>query len=111
MQCKSPKSGPNCCKQTPSSAVSRLRASLKITCRIFESMLTYHSVESKGTMIHLLKAGSKPVAHEYKRRIVPIAASLLEFQADQQKFEMQANDKGKASKKKKEEAPKQQKQE
>ena len=52
-------------------------------------------------MIHLLKAGSKPVAHEYKRRIVPIAATLDDFKQDQQKFEMMANDRGKASKKKK----------
>ena len=52
-------------------------------------------------MIHLLKAGSKPVAHEYKRRIVPIAGTLADFQQEQQKFEMQANDRAKASKKKK----------
>ena len=59
------------------------------------------SVESKGNMIHLLKAGSKTVPTEYKRRIVPIAATLADFQADQQKHEMAANERSKASKKKK----------
>ena len=52
-------------------------------------------------MIHLLKAGSKSVPQEYKRCIVPIATTLSDFQAEQQKFEMQANDRAKASKKKK----------
>ena len=52
-------------------------------------------------MIHLLKAGSKPVAYEFKRRIVPIATTLDEFKQDQQKFEMQANDRAKASERKK----------
>ena len=55
-------------------------------------------------MIHLLKAGSKTVPTEYKRRIVPIAATLADFQADQQKHEMAANERSKASKKKKQEA-------
>jgi len=55
-------------------------------------------------MIHLLKAGSKTVPTEYKRRIVPIAATLADFQAEQQKFEVQANERAKASKKKKQEA-------
>ena len=60
-------------------------------------------------MIHLLKAGSATVPTEYKRRIVPIAATLADFQADQQKNELQANARVQGSKKKKEDAGKQQK--
>ena len=61
-------------------------------------------------MIHLLKKSSKPVAKEFKRRIVPIAGTLDEFKQEWQQFQMVANDSSKASKKKKEEAQKQQKQ-
>ena len=51
-------------------------------------------------MIHLLKASSKPIGQEYKRRIVPIAASLADFKQEGQQLQMQANDNSKASKKK-----------
>ena len=51
-------------------------------------------------MIHLLKASSKPVGAEYKRRIIPIAATLNEFKQEGQQFQMQASDNSKASKKK-----------
>jgi len=33
-------------------------------------------------MIHLLKKSSKPVAKEFKRRIVPIAGTLDEFKQE-----------------------------
>ena len=51
-------------------------------------------------MIHLLKAGSKPIGKEYKRRIVPIASTLADFQQEQQQFQMQANERAQASKRK-----------
>jgi len=51
-------------------------------------------------MIHLLKASSKPIGQEYKRRIIPIAGSLADFQQEGQQFQMQANDNSKASKRK-----------
>ena len=57
-------------------------------------------------MVHLLKASSKPVAREYKRRIVPIAATFDDFQKDQPGFKMEANDKAVVSKAKEKEAPK-----
>jgi len=52
-------------------------------------------------MIHMLKASSKPIGTEYKRRIVPLAGSLSDFQAEQQKVDLQAEVRSKASKKKK----------
>ena len=55
-------------------------------------------------MIHLLKANTKPIGTEYKRRIVPIASTLADFQANQQVQEMAAADRAKASKRKKQEA-------
>ena len=62
-------------------------------------------------MIHLLKKSSKPVAKEFKRKIIPIAGTLADFKQEQQQFQLVPNDNSKPSKKKKEEAPKQQKQE
>ena len=62
-------------------------------------------------MIHLLKQSSKPVAKEYKRRIVPIAGSLDDFKKEQQEIVLVANDNSKASKKKKPDPPQAQKQE
>ena len=53
-------------------------------------------------MIHLLKASTKPIGTEYKRRVVPIAGSLADFQAEQQKNELQASSRAQGSKKKKE---------
>ena len=55
-------------------------------------------------MIHLLKANTKPIGTEYKRRIVPIVGTLADFQANQQVQEMAAADRAKASKRKKQEA-------
>ena len=43
-------------------------------------------------MIHLLKAGSKPMGKEYKRRIVPLASTLDDFRKEQHQFQMQANE-------------------
>ena len=44
--------------------------------------LTVKRVETKGKMIHMLKANTKPIGTEYKRRIVPIASTLADFQAN-----------------------------
>ena len=65
---KSQKNGWSCYSRIPLSVVSN----------------TFYSncLECKGSMIHLVKKGSKPVATEYKRKRIEMCMSFQQFKEE-----------------------------
>ena len=49
-------------------------------------------VECKGSTIHLLKKGTRPVATDFKRKRIPIAMSLAEFKAEEEAAWIESED-------------------
>ena len=73
-----------------------LTANPFISCKFSFAIIL---VESKGNMIHLLKQSSKPVGLAYKRRLVSIGSTPLDFHSKQKDAAMQPRNDATKSKK------------
>ena len=76
--------------------VEMLTANPFISCKFTLAIIF---LESKGNMIHLLKQSSKPVGTAYKRRLVSIGSTPLDFHSKQKEAAMQPRDNATKSKK------------